>query len=85
MGAGPNKLYDDVAIVQCQDNTSAALRRFLGSTSGYELGIINVFSGPSIHHFDYFEGGGLISPGGKREKGRNGSTRIPTRTTSLLM
>lgn len=69
-GARPNKLYTDVAIVQCQDNTSAALRRFLGSTSGYEWGVINVFSGPSIHHFDYFEGGGFDPSWWKTKKGR---------------
>jgi len=69
-GARPNKLYDDVAIVQCQDNTSAALRRFLGSTSGYEWGIINVFSGPSIHHFDYFEGGGFDPSWWETRKGK---------------
>jgi len=58
-GARPNKLYTDVSIVQCRDNTSAELRKFLNSTSGYEWGIINVFSGPGVHHFDYFEGGGF--------------------------
>jgi hypothetical protein len=69
-GARPNKLYADVATVQCQDNTSAALRSFLGSTSGYEWGIINVFSGPGIHHFDYFEGGGFDPSWWNSQKGK---------------
>ena len=69
-GARPNKLYTDVAIVQCQENSSAALRGFLGSASGYEWGIINVFSGPGIHHFDYFEGGGFDPSWWKTKKGK---------------
>jgi hypothetical protein len=69
-GARPNKLYTDVAIVQCQDNSSAALRGFLGSSSGYEWGIINVFSGPGIHHFDYFEGGGFDPSWWKTKNGK---------------
>ena len=69
-GARPNKLYTDVAIVQCQDNSSAALRSFLGSTSGYEWGVINVFSGPAIHHFDYFEGGGFDPSWWNTKKGK---------------
>jgi len=69
-GARPNKLYTDVAIAQCQDNTSSALRSFLGSSPGYEWGIINVFSGPGIHHFDYFEGGGFDPSWWKTNKGK---------------
>lgn len=58
-GSRPHELYDDVAVVQCQDNSSDALREFLKSPDGFELGIINTFSGPRIHHFDYHEGGGF--------------------------
>jgi hypothetical protein len=52
-GARPDLLYSDINIVQCQDYPSDSLRKFLSSEEGYEWGIINVFSGPRIHHFDY--------------------------------
>lgn len=51
-----NQLYSDVTIVQCDKNSSVALRDFLNSKDGYEWGVISVFSGPRIHHFDYKEG-----------------------------
>lgn len=56
-GARPNKIYSNVDVVNRQLNLADSLRKFLGSDDGYELGIINVFSGPRIHHFDYFRTG----------------------------
>jgi hypothetical protein len=59
-GARPAALYApgqiDAAI--CTDSSSRSVRRFLSSQQSYELGVINVFSGPRIHHFDVHEGGG---------------------------
>jgi hypothetical protein len=52
-GARPGILYSNVDVVQCQDHPADSLRKFLSSPEGYEWGIINVFSGPRIHHFDY--------------------------------
>lgn len=56
-GARPNEIYSDVDIVQFKKNLADTLRKFLGSENGYELGIVNVFSGPAIHHFNYFNTG----------------------------
>jgi hypothetical protein len=69
-GVRPMKLYSDVAVFQCQNNSSAVLREFLSSRDGYEWGIINVFSGPRIHHFDYYEGGGFDSSWWRTKEGR---------------
>lgn len=55
-GARPMELYSDISTVQCQNDISAILRKFLSSTDGYEWGVINAFSGPRLHHFDYREG-----------------------------
>ncbi len=52
-GARPDLLYTDINIVQCEDYPSDSLRKFLSSEEGYEWGVVNVFSGPRIHHFDY--------------------------------
>ncbi len=56
-GASPQKIYRDMDVVQLQKHCSDSLRKFLSSEEGYEWGIVNVFSGPRIHHFDYFEKG----------------------------
>jgi hypothetical protein len=53
-GASPGKIYSDIDVVQFQANLADTLRKFLKSENGYELGIINVFSGPRIHHFNHF-------------------------------
>jgi len=55
-GARPKEIYTDVASVQSRNNSSDSLKKFLASIDGYEWGVINVFSGPRIHHFDYLEG-----------------------------
>lgn len=60
-GSRPHELYDEVASAQCQENSSAVLRELLGSEEGFELGVVGVFSGPRIHHFDYHEGGGFTN------------------------
>lgn len=60
-GARPELIYEDVAIFQCQNGSSNNLKILLNSEYGYEFGIINVFSGPRIHHFDYFESDGFDS------------------------
>ena len=52
-GARPGLLFSNIKVVQCQDHPSDSLRKYLSSKTGYEWGIINVFSGPRIHHFDY--------------------------------
>jgi hypothetical protein len=59
-GVRPELLYspDQVDAVLCTDTSSTALRTFLSSGESYELGVVNVFSGPRIHHFDVHEGGG---------------------------
>jgi hypothetical protein len=56
-GARPNEIYSDLESVQFKNNLADTLRKFLSSEYGYELGIINVFSGPRIHHFNYFNTG----------------------------
>ena len=53
-GANPGKIYSDIDLAQFQPSLADTLRKFLKSELGYELGIINVFSGPRIHHFDHF-------------------------------
>jgi hypothetical protein len=59
-GARPEALYrpDQIDAVLCTDTSSQALRTFLSSGETYELGVVNVFSGPRIHHFDVHEGEG---------------------------
>ena len=59
-GARPEALYDadQIDAVLCTDTSSLALRTFLASGRPYELGVVNVFSGPRIHHFDVHEGEG---------------------------
>ena len=54
-GAYPRKLYTDIDSVNFRPNLGDSLRKFLSSQEGYEWGIINVFSGPRIHHFSHFE------------------------------
>lgn len=56
-GARPKEIYSNIDVVNRQINMADSLRTFLDSEDGYELGIINVFSGPRIHHFDYFNTG----------------------------
>ncbi len=53
-GANPSKIYSDIDIAQFHPSLADTLRKFLMSEHGYELGIINVFSGPKIHHFSHF-------------------------------
>jgi hypothetical protein len=59
-GARPEALYapDRIDAAVCTDTSSLALRHFLSSGERYELGVVNVFSGPRIHHFDVHEGEG---------------------------
>jgi hypothetical protein len=59
-GAQPEDLYepDRIDAVLCTDTSSVALRTFLSSGERYELGVVNSFSGPRIHHFDVHEGEG---------------------------
>jgi hypothetical protein len=59
-GARPEALYgpDQIDAVICTDSSSTSLRSFLSSGQRYELGVINVFSGPRIHHFGVHEGAG---------------------------
>ena len=59
-GARPEALYepDQIDAVICTDSSSRALRTFLSSGEPYELAVVNVFSGPRIHHFDVHEGAG---------------------------
>ena len=58
-GARPGWLYPDVQVAQCRSDVSASLRSYLASPEGFQLGVVNVFSGPRIHHFDLSEGGKL--------------------------
>jgi hypothetical protein len=51
-GARPRLLYRDVSAAECQPNTAKAIREFLASVPGYQLGIIGIASGPRIHHWD---------------------------------
>src|SRR3990172_12694269 len=53
-GANPGKIYSDLEINQFHQNLGDSLRKILNSEDGYEWGVINVFSGPRIHHFSYF-------------------------------
>ena len=59
-GARPEALYppEQIDAVICTDSSSRSLRRFLSSGEPYEIGVINSFSGPRIHHFDVHEGEG---------------------------
>jgi len=56
-GARPFEVYSDVKVAQFHGNLTDTLRKFLSSDKGYELGIISVFSGPRIHHFNFFKSG----------------------------
>jgi hypothetical protein len=58
-GARPALLFDSVAVSQCNAGVSASLRTFLTAPEGFQLGIVSVFSGPRIHHFDLTEGNSL--------------------------
>ncbi len=53
-GAFPKKLYNEIDSVNFRPNLGDTLRKFLSSKEGYEWGVINVFSGPRIHHFSHF-------------------------------
>ncbi len=53
-GAYPEKLYSDIDSVSYLPTLGDTLRKFLSSEEGYEWGVINVFSGPRIHHFSHF-------------------------------
>lgn len=53
-GAYPEKLYSDIDHEYYHDSLGYTLRKFLSSKEGYEFGIINVFSGPRVHHFSHF-------------------------------
>ncbi len=53
-GAYLNKIYSDIDSVNFRPNLGDTLRKFLSSDEGYECGVINVFSGPRIHHFSHF-------------------------------
>jgi len=53
-GAFPEKLYTNIDRQEFTDTLGYSLRRFLSSKEGYEWGVINVFSGPRIHHFSHF-------------------------------
>ncbi len=53
-GAYPEKLYTKIDSEIFHDTLGTSLRKFLGSKVGYEWGVINVFSGPRIHHFSHF-------------------------------
>ncbi len=53
-GAFPEKLYKNIDRQEFTDTLGNSLRRFLNSKDGYEWGVINVFSGPRIHHFSHF-------------------------------
>jgi len=73
-GVRPGSLYRPAQIdaVLCSDSSATSLRTFLSSGERYEIGVINVFSGPRIHHFGVHEGEGYDPywdrwPEGRRE------------------
>lgn len=53
-GAYPEKIYKNIDKEVYHNKLGFSLRRFLSSKDGYEWGVINVFSGPRIHHFSHF-------------------------------
>lgn len=69
-GARPKEIYSNISYVQSRNNSSDSLKKFLSSIEGYEWGVINVFSGPRIHHFDYQEGSGFSPTFWNTKEGR---------------
>jgi hypothetical protein len=53
-GAWPKKIYNEIHVDQFHEHQGDSLRKFLSDRDGYEWGIINAFSGPRIHHLDFF-------------------------------
>jgi len=53
-GAYPEKIYSEIDSEIFHDSLGISLKSFLSSETGYEWGVINVFSGPRIHHFSHF-------------------------------
>jgi hypothetical protein len=58
-GARPRQLYDDVEIQECTTPAAEPLRRLLQDPRGWALGIVGSFSGPQVHKFHVYEGGGF--------------------------
>jgi hypothetical protein len=77
-GVRPAALYapSQIDAVVCTDSSSTALRRFLSSGQRYEMGVINVFSGPRIHHFDVHEGEGYDPYWDRWPEGRRAVTEF---------
>ncbi len=56
-GAYPDKIYSKIDCVYFQPFMADTLKKYLKSPDGYELGIINAFSAPAVHHFNAFNEG----------------------------
>lgn len=69
-GAYPKRIYSDIYHDKFHATLGDTLRKVLNSSEGYELGIINVFSGPRIHHFNHFFKNEIDSELWKTKEGR---------------
>ena len=58
-GTRPRKLYSDVAVSECVPNASVLSRQYLSDPKGWALAVVGSFSGPQVHKFSYYEGGGI--------------------------
>lgn len=58
-GARPRRLYRDSSVKECTKTASSEVRGFLADPRGWSLGIVGSFSGPQVHKFQYYEGGGF--------------------------
>jgi hypothetical protein len=69
-GARPGKLYKDVVKSECVANGSVLVRQYLTDKKGWALGVVGIFSGPTMHKFDYLEGEGFDDILFKTREGR---------------
>jgi hypothetical protein len=58
-GAQPQRLYPDAVVSECKPGASGVLREALADRRGWSLGVVGSVSGPRMHAFHFYEGGGF--------------------------